>query len=1064
MSRDKGPWLAIALGALTAFAVRLVALGRYVTPDEPVWVLRSIRFAEALAARNWAAVPVTGHPGVTTMWLGALGVAVERLLAPATSQAHLEWLHRLAWLAPENGAAFPHLAYFLPAGRVAVALVTTAGLLLLYLLLRRLVGRRTALVGAALVGFDPFLVGHSGLLHTDALLATFTLLALAAALCALEARARGHSGAPVGWAAAGVCAGLALLTKTPAVVLLGFLLLLCAWDAWRAAQSDGGLAGTRWAQRFVYHLAASGGVALAAALATLFALFPALWADPLGALALLGGYTGQNVRVASDPVVFLGRTTYDPGPTFYPLAAPFRIAPLTVAGLGAGLARWRRLPPERRRGILILVTFALLSTLALTFGAKKYDRYLLPATLAFTLAAVLAAASWAERHAARVVLVQLLLLAPVCAYPLTGFNPLLGGQWGAARVLEADWGEGMGAAARWLNRQSDARSLTVAALSVPSFAPLFAGQTLPLAEASRADYIVTTPRSAAPAHGVLAYRVRVNSLVHALIYTNTAPLAQAAYLAERAGPHDLILLDADTPLARHYSGPAHLLAAPALADGAALAQALAERAAGGHVWLVADPAATPVAAALLRHGLESVGSADVVATVASATVTRYTLEPGATPANVLPAAVFGEHLRLVAAALPETPGMTAVRVGLRWQALGPTPGDLSASLTLRDAAGDSWAEVGGPIVDGTTVPTSYWPPGAWTDQTFEMALPALLPPDTYRVELTVTDGRGGQLGALDGAGQFRGVRFELGDITVLPPQAPAGRPACPNGAALEAGPLVACAEDVSGTALRLSSGDRVTLRLTWWARTPPMDDYRVRWRLLDATGRPALEATGDLSPYPTSRWRAGDAFAARYRLQTDPLLAAGVYTLALNVLDSAGAPVWPADHPLASVEVTARPRAYALPAPLPNPLDVTFGGAATGAPVHLRGFDVSPAALARGGPLTVRLWWQAEGPTDVDYTVFVHLLGPDERPHGQADRLAGGGAAPSSAWATGQVLTDTLTFAVAADAPPGPYRLAVGLYDVASGRRLPALDGDGQPLPDDRAILPATLALAEESE
>jgi len=174
--------------------------------------------------------------------------------------------------------------------------------------------------------------------------------------------------------------------------------------------------------------------------------------------------------------------------------------------------------------------------------------------------------------------------------------------------------------------------------------------------------------------------------------------------------------------------------------------------------------------------------------------------------------------------------------------------------------------------------------------------------------------------------------------------------------------------------------------------------------------------------------------------------------------------VWPADHPLASVEVTARPRAYALPAPLPNPLDVTFGDAATGAPVHLRGFDLSAAALARGGPLTVRLWWQAEGPTDLDYTVFVHLLGPDERPHGQVDRLAGGGAAPSSAWAPGQVLTDTLTFAVAADAPPGPYRLAVGLYDVASGRRLPALDSEGQPLPDDRAILPAALALAEESE
>ena len=216
-----GRW-ALVIGICAAgLLLRLAPLSRYVTPDEPAWVYRSIRFADALSARDWAAVPSTGHPGVTTMWLGAAGVAVQRLLDPAGSLAHLDWIRRLAWLAPENGDAFRHLAFFLPWGRVAVALVTTLGLVALYPLLVRLFDRRVALLAVGLLAFDPFLIGHSGLLHTDALLATFSLLALVAALNGLREPRRA-----VWWALSGLFTGLALLTKTLAVILLPYVLLL----------------------------------------------------------------------------------------------------------------------------------------------------------------------------------------------------------------------------------------------------------------------------------------------------------------------------------------------------------------------------------------------------------------------------------------------------------------------------------------------------------------------------------------------------------------------------------------------------------------------------------------------------------------------------------------------------------------------------------------------------------------------------------------------------------------------------------------------------------------------
>jgi hypothetical protein len=230
-SKPEGPKPSLQIGHWSlvigifgaAFLLRLLPIGRYVTPDEPAWVYRAIRFADGLAARDWTALPSTGHPGVTTMWLGAAGVAVQQLLAPPGSAAHLDWIRRLAWLAPENGEAFRRLAFFLPWGRVAVALVTTLGLVVLYPLLVRLFDRRVALLAVGLLACDPFVIGHSGLLHTDALLATFSLLALATALCGLWEPRR------AAWPAlSGVFTGLALLTKTPAIILLPCILLLQA--------------------------------------------------------------------------------------------------------------------------------------------------------------------------------------------------------------------------------------------------------------------------------------------------------------------------------------------------------------------------------------------------------------------------------------------------------------------------------------------------------------------------------------------------------------------------------------------------------------------------------------------------------------------------------------------------------------------------------------------------------------------------------------------------------------------------------------------------------------------
>jgi hypothetical protein len=52
-------------------------------------------------------------------------------------------------------------------------------------------------------------------------------------------------------------------------------------------------------------------------------------------------------------------------------------------------------------------------------------------------------------------------------------------------------------------------------------------------------------------------------------------------------------------------------------------------------------------------------------------------------------------------------------------------------------------------------------------------------------------------------------------------------------------------------------------------------------------------------------------------------------------------------------------------------------------------------------------------------------------------------------WQPGEYVQDSHAIDIPTDAPPGPYILAVGLYDAASGERLSAFL-DGEPLPGDQ--------------
>ena len=116
---------------LLALAPRALAQGRFITVDEAYhWFERARLFLRAIRAGDWASTNLIGHPGVTTMWLGALGIVAHQTLA--------------GW----GLATWPDPELLRVMLRLPVAIVTALCVALSYPLLRRLLPARVALLAA----------------------------------------------------------------------------------------------------------------------------------------------------------------------------------------------------------------------------------------------------------------------------------------------------------------------------------------------------------------------------------------------------------------------------------------------------------------------------------------------------------------------------------------------------------------------------------------------------------------------------------------------------------------------------------------------------------------------------------------------------------------------------------------------------------------------------------------------------------------------------------------------------------------------------------------------------
>ncbi len=651
----------IALVFFSALLPRVIGLRDFLTTDEAYhWISRTERFVAAIGAGHWADTILTGHPGVTLMWLGGLGLQLERVAVALGLAVPPDQLGHLAWL--RLGPVLAH------------ALLITGG----YLLLRYLVRSHTAFIAALLWATSPFLVAQGRLLHLDALLADLCTLTVLAAMIACRA-AR-----PLPWITlSGLLCGLTLLTKGPALIVLPFVgIFFFVVETPRRGIATA----LAWAiPRYLLWLAV--------ALAVVFVLWPALWVTPELALSsYVGEIVGNGGRANGDGQFFLGQSNADPGALFYPLAGLFRLTPLETLGLVLlPLALWRRGDDDDRATILTLGTFALCWVLVMTFGPKKFDRYILPtwpalmALAAYGLVALFECVmqnakckmqdarctmhdAQCTMHNARctmhdaqctihnaqigsrfsivhcalcIGIFQGLTLAWYHPYYLSYYNPLLGGGEVAQNIFLIGWGEGMDLAGGWLSRQADSGAGQVLSALPPTLQPFV---PVPVQQVDALDRV--------PANYAVVYRES---------------------LQRQADPARYARIQSAAPL---------------------------------HVVTI--------------HGIDYAWIYQLSRPFATARPAR-----------------FGAGLRLRGYTLAREPGHLIVTPS--WDVAGPVGGDTMLFLHIYSPTGKRVASVDVPPGGAAFPPTGQWQAGQQIAVPLPISLPADLPTDTYTITLGLYD-------------------------------------------------------------------------------------------------------------------------------------------------------------------------------------------------------------------------------------------------------------------------------------------------------------------------------------
>ncbi len=448
------------------------------------------------------------------------------------------------------------------------------------------------------------------------------------------------------------------------------------------------------------------------------------------------------------------------------------------------------------------------------------------------------------------------------------------------------------------------------------------------------------------------------------------------------------------------------------------------------------------------------------------TVESYAVAPDAqfeiAPALNAADAAFGGQVRLIASAFggrgpgltssaaetrrPTAPADQPVWVVARWAALPAAsapetalPRGVKASAVLEDATGRIVGRDDRPILNDRHLAPSQWSADDTPLGVYAVRADPGTPPGRYTLRLAVYDPA--TLAQLPAAGSAFAT---LGQVTLMRAAVAPAVEQLPLDAALVFEWQGARLLGRGALPAQLSPGDRLAFDLYWQSERAGLGELAVRLTLAPAESADAggAQLTLDaplVAGYSTSQWAAGEVLRGSQRWQTDPSLPNGVYRLSLQAVGPHASVSPPIE--LGQIVVAGRAHVFDPPAQMDGRSGARLGDLAVLLGYRLEKPDTRNTGSASA--LTLTLFWQAEGPSALPYTVSAQLLDADGVLRAQRDQQPGAGAFPTTGWVRGEVLADTYRIELPADLAAANYALVVKVYDPATGDTLPVIPGPG---------------------
>jgi hypothetical protein len=358
------------------------------------------------------------------------------------------------------------------------------------------------------------------------------------------------------------------------------------------------------------------------------------------------------------------------------------------------------------------------------------------------------------------------------------------------------------------------------------------------------------------------------------------------------------------------------------------------------------------------------------------------------PVNIL----FGEGIKLISYQVGEVNDYGALPVSLIWNSQAYVDQDYLVELSLLDSGGQVRSRSLNHPVDGR-YPTRAWQPGDVVSDTGWLLL-AGQEAGSYQLQLRLLPLDNINLASATESGV-------LLDNVVIPNsrlQPATHTLELPNG---------------------LSAGFDV-----WQAGEPTsgMPIYKFRAAIpitfSQSQAKVSLVSTDDVEQTPVAQ--AGNT----YLFLADAFWPSDEYRLRAQ---SGGDKI--ESEPILRAQV--RPRNFDVP-PMSTEVRANFGDE-----MMLLGYDFPKRRTQPGGALPITLYWQALGPMQHHYIVSNHLLSNAElRQWGGNDRVPQGYYS-TTLWTPGEVVEDEYLVPIDPSAPPGVYRLDVGLYAELAGQSWP---------------------------